>query len=129
MIRGRLFGRRPLNRDDRDPLEVVSLERTGPGRPSPEAGSDSLPPGPLDLSELELDDVRAVPIDAGTAKMLEELGFELLRSGDFDRSNRILAVALAWRFSPSTHPSVVGSATVGDDRVVELHKWSGKVDR
>lgn len=120
------FRRHPLGRDDRDPLEVVSAERVAPGRPSPEAGSDYPSPGPLDLS---LEDVRAVPIDKGTAEMLEAFGFELVRAGDFERGNRILTVALAWRFSPSTSPSVVGSATVGNDRVVELHKWSGKVDR
>lgn len=78
-------------------------------------------------------DVRAVPIDALQADLIEEIGLELLRKGDRDRATQLLTVYLAWKVSrparvadiPAFRCNVDESAGMAE--VVELHGYSRKV--
>lgn len=76
-------------------------------------------------------DIRAVPIDALQADLIEEIGLELMRKGD-ERASRVLAIFLAWKVSrraevsdiPVFRCDIDESAGMAD--VVELHGWSKK---
>lgn len=83
-------------------------------------------------------DVRAVPIDALQADLIEEIGLELLRNGDRDRGTQLLRVYRDWKVSravlddiPAFRCNVDESAGMAEDhlspgRVVELRSYSRK---
>lgn len=44
-----------------------------------------------------MSELRAVPLDQGQCEFLEQLGFDLMRSGRHEEATKLLAIALAWR--------------------------------
>lgn len=77
-----------------------------------------------------MSDVRAVPMDAEQAHLIEELGLELMRRHD-DRATRLLTIFLTWKISsPATLQNIPAAfrcdvdESAGMAEVVELHGYS-----
>ena len=74
--------------------------------------------------------IRTVPLDIEQARLIEEVGKELLGAGD-PRATKLLTIYLAWTYSPEAlyhrefHCDVDESAGMAE--VVQLQGYSRKV--